>query len=100
MSILEEDDYETKTVKRKETEAQRAKRLKSSICQVLASESGRMVLAEIIGFCQVETINGLDDMAAARVEGGRSVGIQTIRMIRDADYSGFMKLYEELYHER
>ena len=84
--------------KRKETEAQRKKQLTADISAVLSSQSGRNVLSAILGLCQVEGINGLDGNASGRIEGARTVGILTIRMLREADFAGFEQLNREIHN--
>jgi len=96
----DEGSVEETSARRKESQAQRAKRLAGAVSQVLASESGRLVLAEILGYCQVETQNGLDGMAAGRVEGARAVGLMTTQLLRKSDYAGFMRLYGEIHGDR
>lgn len=92
-----EFDDDDNTEKRKETDAQRRKRLRSAVESVLATEDGRLVLSEIIGICQVEGINALNGEAAFRTEGARAVGLQIINLLRTRDPAGFMKLYREIY---
>lgn len=82
---------------RKESQAQRAKRVRACFQEVLNSASGRVVLAEILGICQVESQNGLDGMAAARVEGARTVGLVLMSKMKDADLDGYLRLYGEIH---
>jgi hypothetical protein len=92
-----EQDYEGQAIKRKETAAARQKRLNTAACAVMNSEAGRLILSEILGYCQVESINSLDGVAAGRVEGARAVGLRTLNLLRDADTGLFLKLYTELF---
>lgn len=89
-------DSEAATARRKETEKQRATRLKIAVSEVLASPSGRAVLGEILGYCGVESINGMEGMAAGRIEGARAVGIRVIDLLRGTDLDGWMRLYREI----
>jgi hypothetical protein len=82
---------------RKESQAQRTKRVRACFQEVLGSASGRVVLAEILGICQVESQNGLEGMAAGRVEGARSVGLRLMSALRDADLDGYLRLYGEIH---
>jgi hypothetical protein len=93
----EDHDPEQAAVKRKETDNQRKKRLAADVSAVLASSSGRAVIAEILSFCQVDSLNCFDGPAAFRTEGARAVGLRTMKMLRLADSAAFMKLYTELY---
>lgn len=90
-------DHEAKAKERKESDAQRKKRVAAAVSSVLASEDGRIVLAEILGYCQVEGINAQDGLAAGRVEGARAVGIRTINLLRESDGAAFLKLYAEIH---
>ena len=90
-------DHEDTAVKRKETEAQRQKRIVTAVSAVLASADGRAVLAAIIGLCQPESMNCQDGAAAFRIEGARNVGIQINTLLRSSDPAGYMKLYQEIY---
>ena len=97
---MEEVDHIEQAAKRKETQAQRQKRLIAAVSEVLASPSGRLVLSEILDFCQVEGFNGQDGAASGRIEGARIVGIKTIDLLRSHDFAGFMKLYKEMHDDR
>lgn len=94
------DDVEQVKAKAKETAKQRNARLSIAISEVLASDSGRLVLGEILGFCQVDAINGQEGVASGRIEGARGVGLRTIEMLRKHNFTGWLKLYGELNHER
>jgi len=96
MAEIEHVD-EDKARRRKETEAQKKKRLAVAVSEVLASESGRTVLGEFLKLCQLENINAFEGAASGRVEGARAVGLMATRILRDNDPQGFMKLYREMY---
>jgi hypothetical protein len=92
-----DEDYEDLAVRRKETDAQRRKRLTVAISAVLDTDDGRLLLAEILSYCQPEAINGQEGVASGRIEGARSVGLQIIGLLRSKDPAGFMKLYREIF---
>lgn len=90
-------DQEEVTRQRKETEAQRKKRIRGAVERVLADADGRTVLAEILGFTQIESINALDGPAAFRTEGARTVGLQIRNLLISNDPAGFLNLYREIH---
>lgn len=96
---MTEFDAEEASMKRKDTAKQREKRVAVAVAEVLSSEAGRTVLKEILTFCQVEQMNGLDGMGAGRIEGARAVGLMTINLLRKHDIDGWIKLYRELHND-
>lgn len=84
-------------VSRKEREENDRSLFRAHVSTVLATPSGRAVLAEVLRLCQVGSINNHDGAAGFRVEGARAVGINIENMLRAADFEGFIKLYREIH---